>query len=286
MATYRLLSALEGRMAVGINGSRDLREELFQGISEKLFTAHVVAAREGVVSGSDDVSEEAHRLGLILGKVAGEGTWVREGEVLASFRATPKQVAAAEEVLLGILAKTSGIATAARAFVGLAGERPRVVCGAWKKMPPQLKNAVRRAVVTGGAHYRITPEPFVYLDKNYVRMLGGIREALEAASKLKGLTKVIQVKGETGEVALEACEAAGCGAGIIFIDTGNREDIRLASEALRAAGLRDRVRIAFAGNVRLEDVAELKSMDVDILDVGRAIVDAPLLDMRLDVVGP
>ena len=273
-------------MATRVDGFQDMREELFRGMAEKLFTAHIVAAGEGVVSGSDDVAEEARRLGLILGKVAGEGAWVREGDVLASFRGTPKQVAAAEEVLLGLLAKTSGIATAARAFVDLAGERPRVVCGAWKKMPPQLKNAVRRAVVTGGAHFRITPEPFVYLDKNYVRMLGGIREALETASRLKGLTRVIQVKGDSGEVALEACEAASHGAGIIFIDTGNREDIRLASEALRASGLRERVRIAFAGNVRQEDVAELKAMDVDILDVGRAIVDAPLLDMRLEVVGP
>jgi hypothetical protein len=29
---------------------------------------------------------------------------------------------------------------------------------------------------------------------------------------------------------------------------------------------------------------ELKGMDVDILDIGRQIVDAPLLDMRLEVI--
>lgn len=273
-------------MAVGINGFQDIREELFRGIAKKLFTVHIVAGQDGVISGSEDVSAEAGKLGVFIGKLVEEGARVREGEVVAALRGTPQQVAAAEEVLLGLLAKTSGIATAARAFVELVGERPKVVCGAWKKMPPSLKEAVRRAILTGGAHFRITSEPFVYLDKNYVRMLGGIGESLEAASVLKGHTKVIQIKGHYGNVALEAYEAASRGAGIIFIDTGKKEDIRLASDALRASGLRQRVRIAFAGNVRLEDVAELKRMDVDILDVGRSIVDAPLLDMRMEVVGP
>ncbi len=272
-------------MAVGINGFQDVREELFRGIAGKLFTVHVVAGQEGVVSGSDDVAREAEKLGIFLLKTADEGTWAREGEILAAFRGTPHQVAAAEESMLGLLAKTSGIATAARAFVDLAGGRPRVVCGAWKKMPPSLKEPVRRAVVTGGAHFRIASGPFVYLDKNYVRMLGGIRKALQAASSLKGHTKVIQIKGEYGDVATEVCEAASCGAGIVFVDTGNKDDVRLASEVLRDSGLREGVKIAFGGNVRLEDVAELKSIDVDILDVGRAIVDAPLLDMRMEVVG-
>lgn len=273
-------------MAVRVNGFLDVREELFRGIAGKLFTAHVVAVQEGIVSGVEDAVAEARRLGLLPLEVTGEGSRVREGNVLLGFRGTPKQLAAAEEVLLGLLTKTSGIATAARAFVDQAGERPQVVCGAWKKLPPQLKVAVRRAIVTGGARFRITSEPFVYLDKNYVRMLGGIRESLAAASSLRGFTKVVQVRGDYGDVATEALEAAAHGAGIVFIDTGNREDIRRVSDALRSSGLRERVRIAFAGNVRLEDVVVLKTMDVDILDVGRAIVDAPLLDMRMEVVGP
>jgi len=34
----------------------------------------------------------------------------------------------------------------------------------------------------------------------------------------------------------------------------------------------------------VEGVDELRGMDVDILDIGRQIVDAPLLDMRLEVI--
>jgi nicotinate-nucleotide pyrophosphorylase (carboxylating) len=44
------------------------------------------------------------------------------------------------------------------------------------------------------------------------------------------------------------------------------------------------VQVAFGGGVTLDDVDALKALDLDILDIGRHIVDAPLLDMRLDIV--
>jgi nicotinate-nucleotide pyrophosphorylase (carboxylating) len=43
--------------------------------------------------------------------------------------------------------------------------------------------------------------------------------------------------------------------------------------------------LAFGGGVQLTDIDRLRGLDVDIVDVGRAIVDAPLLDMRFQVVG-
>ncbi len=48
-------------------------------------------------------------------------------------------------------------------------------------------------------------------------------------------------------------------------------------------GLRSQVRLAFAKGIRIEDIPELTQCGIDILDIGCAILDAPLLDMRLDV---
>jgi len=97
--------------------------------------------------------------------------------------------------------------------------------------------------------------------------------------------KVVQLKGRHGGVATEACEAVEFGADILHIDTGDTGDVNRVVRELVRLGLRDRVRIAFSGSVRLEDVDDLREMDVDILDIGRQIVDAPLLDMRLEVIG-
>jgi nicotinate-nucleotide pyrophosphorylase (carboxylating) len=94
----------------------------------------------------------------------------------------------------------------------------------------------------------------------------------------------VQIKGRYADVAREAHEAVAHGADIVFIDTGRIADVSTVKERLIGLGLRDSVRLAFGGGVALEDVDALSALGVDILDVGRPIVDAPLLDMRFEVV--
>jgi len=147
-----------------------------------------------------------------------------------------------------------------------------------------LKDMIREAVVVGGASYRIEPNPFVYLDKNYIELLGGIKKSLESVSHLNKCTKVVQVKGRYGDIASEGCEAVEAGANIVFVDTGKPDDIRLVAERLLHLGLRNKVKLAFGGGVNIETIGELKTLDIDILDIGRQIVDAPILDMRLEII--
>jgi len=263
----------------------DLRGEILRAVAGATVAAAIVADEAGLVAGAPAAARAADELGLALERLAADGSRVGVGDELARFHGPAERVLAAEDRLIGLLAKSSGIATAARAFVERAGSRPRIVSGAWKKMPPCQKQAVRSAVEVGGAAFRITSEPFVYLDKNYVRVLGGIRASLEAVGALAGHKKVVQIKGRHAELGCEALEAAQAGADILHVDTGRPEDIERVSAALRRAGCRGRVEIAFGGNLRLEQVDALRRLDVDILDVGRRIVDAPLLDMRMEVLG-
>jgi nicotinate-nucleotide pyrophosphorylase (carboxylating) len=261
----------------------DLRDEIFGSIADKRVTAVIIADDDGIIAETDAAAQEAKSLDLFVEAILKEGTTVRKGDEIARFRGTPKQIAMAEEVLIGVMAKASGIATAMRGFIEKAGLRPRIVCGAWKKMPPPLKDSIRRAIVTGGGFFRITHDPFLYLDKNYIEMLGGVQGCLSTVSGLSGFVKVVQLKGRYKDIAEEVYEAVRHGAAIIFIDTGLKEDIQRVSVALVGLGLRSSVKIAFGGNIMLADIDDLKTMDIDILDIGRSIVDAPLLDMRLEV---
>lgn len=261
----------------------DLRDSIFQSITDQTVTAVLSADDDGVIVGIPDFLQTAADLGLDVRFVVDDVTWVEAGEKIAEFRGAPKQIAKAEERLIGMLAKPSGIATHTRRFVEAAGDDLRVVSGAWKKMPMVLKHVIRHAIRAGGADFRITRVNFVYLDKNFVRMLGGIRQTLEATRHITDHEKVIQIKGHYDDVVDEAVEAAQAGAHIVFIDTGEIDDIDRVSAGLAAVGLRDQVVIAYSGNVQLADIAALKDKDVDRVDIGRAIVDAPLLDMKLDV---
>lgn len=262
----------------------DVRDEILSKVEWKRVTAAISVDEEGIVSGIASAKEEASKLGLSVLRIVPEGSELRKGDEVIRFSGTPRQIVMAEEILIGLMAKPSGIATHADKFVKATGGRPKVVCGAWKKMPPSLKDMIREAVITGGALSRIEPHPFAYLDKNYVELLGGIKKSLETVAYLSNVSKVVQVRGRYQDIVSEACEAAESGAQIVFIDSGKPDDVRPIVERLKQLGLRDKVKIAFGGGVNLEAIGELKTLDIDILDIGRQIVDAPLLDMRLEII--
>ena len=262
----------------------DVREEMLRSVRATRVAAAIVADQAGIIAGVPSATREAAQLGLSCVEIVGEGSAVEAGDEIARLAGTPRQIVMAEDVLIGALAKPSGIATRARAFVARTNGRPRVVSGGWKKMPGALKEMIRSAVSAGGGEPRMVPGPFAYLDKNYVELLGGIRESLAAVAHLEDLSKVVQVKGRYADVATEACQAAEHGADVVFVDTGRAEDVSRATAELVRRGLRARVLVAFGGGVALEDLDALRGLDLDILDIGRQIVDAPLLDMRLEIV--
>ena len=247
-------------------------------------TADIIAEDAGVVAGIQAVEEKAGSLELNVIQMAKEGQTVQRGDVIAKISGNPKQIAIAEDQLIGLVAKSSGIATATRNCVDRAGPDIQIVCGAWKKMPMVLKQTIRKAIVTGGGYFRISKEPFIYLDKNYIQMLGGIKSSLQAVAHFTGYNKVVQIKGRQKNIALEGCEAAELNADIIFVDSGQPQDLRELAELLKRKGLRDRVKIAFGGSVKIEDIDRFRELPVDILEIGRQIVDAPLLDLKLEIV--
>lgn len=246
-------------------------------------TAVVLADDDGVVTQVPSAAAAAKELGLNVIYACADGSSIASGDEIIRIAGSPKQIAMGEERLIGLMAKPSGIATAARRFVERAGPGLRIVSGAWKKLPLSQKEMIRDAVAAGGADSRISSEPFIYLDKNFVKMLGGVKGALTAVAGLDRCRKVIQLKGSYREIADEAREAAASGADIIFVDTGSREDLVRVAASLRELGQREQVELVFAGGITLDEIADLKRLDLDTVDIGRAIVDAPLLDMRVEI---
>lgn len=261
---------------------QDIRDVLFQDIANCRFTANITAESDGIICGIGNAAECAKQLGLEWHTALKDGDRVEAGHPVASITASPKQIAMAEEVLIGYMAKASGIATAAAKAVALADGRIQIVSGAWKKMPPETKKLVRAAVSAGGASFRIAEPPMVYMDKNFIRMLGSVEGALKAAEDLEGV-KIVQIRGEHASIEDETRQAIAGGADILMVDTGDRADLKICDSILKASGVREQKRLAFAGNLKFSDIPELADMGIDIVDIGKSIIDAQLLDMRLDV---
>ena len=262
---------------------QDIRDDIFRAFKGKAAEGVIFAESNGIIAGTDRAIRVAQQLGLTVSHIAKEGSWIKKGDIITVVQGDVKQVIIAEEQLIGCISKPSGVATSAQQFVRAAAGRPRIVSGAWKKMPLELKETIRAAVLTGGASIRMCDDPFIYLDKNYISVFGGIQETLEGVAHLRGYLKVIQLKGKYKDIGSEAKDAARIGADVLFIDTGNVADIRSVVRNINEAGKREQVQIAFGGGVKIEDIDELKGLDVDILDIGQAIIDAPLLDLKYEV---
>ncbi|SHI55132.1 nicotinate-nucleotide pyrophosphorylase (carboxylating) [Dethiosulfatibacter aminovorans DSM 17477] len=264
---------------------KDIRDDIFEEILHSKFIANLVSENEGIIAGSSYALDQAKDIGIDLKFNFCDGDRIKEGDIIGEIIANPKGMAIAEERIIGTVAKYSGIATAAKTAVDTAKGKVKIVAGSWKKMPPQMKVGVRHAVNLGGAFFRITEEPMIYLDKNYIKMLGSIPYALEAVKDKIDYVKVIQIKGKDFSVEEETVMALENYCGIIMVDTGDINDLKKCIDTVKRLGQRNKVEIAFAGNVKIDHINIYTDMDLDILCIGKEIVDAQLLDIKLDVIG-
>ncbi|MHC6181184.1 beta/alpha barrel domain-containing protein [Clostridium sp. JNZ X4-2] len=263
----------------------ELREYLFSDIKDYKWNFEIVSKQEGVFSGTDRLKQLADELKIEIKRVCPEGNKIRTGDCVFSGVGNAEQIIKAEEMLLGTIGKFSGITTAAYEFLKKAGDNIKIVCGAFKKVPGEIRKDIRQSIISGGIGVRITDKPFIYLDKNYVRLLGCVKEAVRKAREYdSSRIVVVQLRGEIDPIVQEAVQAVEAGAGIIMVDTGNIEDLKSVVNISEKNGWRENIKIAYAGGITLGDIKIIKDCGADIVDVGRAIIDAPILDFSLDVI--
>lgn len=258
-------------------------ERIFQGIRHHRLKASLFSKGNGWLAGIPFAQRAAEILGLEAIWIKSSRASVKKGEEIARFIGRPQQIVKFENLVIGLISKPSGIATAAQKAQKAAGGKIRLVSGGWKKHPFLIKDLIWDAVAAGGIAHRLIDEPFVYLDKNYVRIFGGISQALQAASSSTSI-KVIQLRGEFSPIAEEALEALASGAHILMVDTGSRQDLDQVLTVLRKRRTPRQAKLAFAGGIKLSDIPLLAKKGVDILDIGAAILDAPWLELTYDVI--
>jgi nicotinate-nucleotide pyrophosphorylase (carboxylating) len=258
-------------------------ERIFQGISDRRLIASLRSKASGWAAGIPFAQKAAEALGIKASWKKQSGEALGEGEEIGQFVGTPEQIVKFENLVIGLIAKPSGIASAAQRAKRLAPGKIRLVSGGWKKHPFPIKENIWEAVAAGGIAHRIVEEPFIYLDKNYVRIFGGISRTLQAVSS-SSLVKVIQLRGEFSPIAEEAQQAINLGAQILMVDTGSWQDLEDVFKVSKKKGTSHQAKIAFAGGIKLEEIPTLAEKGVDILDIGAAILDAPWLELTYDVI--
>jgi nicotinate-nucleotide pyrophosphorylase (carboxylating) len=211
--------------------------------------------------------------------VCTDGDYVTDGEPIVEITGNAWELALAEDHVLGPIGVASGIAQRGLSLHSATPAGLRLACGGWKKLPAAMKPVLRAGLDVAGISHRLVDGEFVYIDKNVVRLLGGVDQAVRAGRVLNHGAVAVQVADAQG--ALTAVEA---GASIVMVDTGTFDVLATVTAALCSAGRREDVTLAFAGGVTKNQLAAAHQAGADIVDIGRYILDAPLWDLHVEVV--
>lgn len=241
--------------------------------------AQVRATEPGIIAGLDLLSSPVDQpVGTWSVKV-NDGDCVDDGTVILEVAGTASEIGVAEDYVMGPLGFASGIASRAEELLHACPAGLSIACGGWKKLPFSLKPLLRHALATVGVLPRLVSGDFIYVNKNAVRLLGSVEAAITAGRNQNH-----------GPVAIQVCNceeaefAARHGAGVIMVDTGCLQDLANVHRELTKLGLREQVTLAFGGGVRKDQLEPAFDAGAQTVDVGRAILDAPLLDLRLVVI--
>lgn len=267
------------------------------GLEETTVVAEVFARDEGILAGLDEVTA------LLQGSVdrlegLPEGAPFSGREPILRIHGKYTDFGIYETALLGILASSSGWATAAHRFREAIPDKP-VICFAARHVHPAVSSVLDRAAVIGG------------LD-GASSILGAKLAGLEASGTIPHA--VVLIAGDTLPVARSVARLGKKGERTVLVDTFHdeaEEALRLAEELkgsldgirldtpserggvtpdlvrevkarLKAAG-HGEIKIFVSGGIDVERAKILSEAGVDAFGVGHAISKAPPIDMTMDL---
>lgn len=196
-------------------------------------------------------------------------------EVLAWIDGDARAILAAERLLLNLVGRLSGIATATAACV----EEVRgtgVSIADTRKTTPLLRELEKYAVVVGGGEsHRPGLDAMILVKDNHKRIAGGlpaVLDRLDAAGVAPGQVEIEVENLEETRIALDA------GVGWILLDNMPIETLRQAVSL--AAG---RARLEVSGGLRPGRLREVAELGVDRLSLGWLTHGSGSADVALEI---
>ena len=202
-----------------------------------------------------------------------EGTQVQATQTLCEIHGDARAMLSAERPALNFLQALSATATKTRTYVeAVAGFKAKIMDT--RKTLPGLRMAQKYAVLTGGGHnQRIGLFDGILIKENHIYACGGIRPALEQASRLAPPATTVQIEVEDMDQLREALDA---GAKLILLDNFDLDTLR--SAVLLNAGRAD---LEASGGVNLGSVRAIAETGVDRISIGGLTKDVQATDLSM-----
>ncbi len=272
--------------AVRDDARRALREDVGGGdvsarlLPESAQASAVVVAREQCVLCGRDWFEEVFR--ALDERVAvrwrvTEGGLTAPGGVVCALRGPVRALLSGERAALNFLQLLSAVATRTRGMVA-AIEGTAALLLDTRKTLPGLRRAQKYAVrVGGGANHRMGLHDAVLLKENHIAAAGGVRTALDAASRADaGLPVIVEVQDPD-----ELCEALEAGARWVMLDNFSLDQLAAAVSERDRRGCE--VILEASGGIGPEDIAAVAATGVDRISCGALTKDVRACDFSLQI---
>ncbi len=237
-----------------------------------------IRSREpGCIAGVDAIQMVFLRLPDPAGAtiVTPDGAAIEAGDTVARLAGSARTILTGERVILNLLGRLSGIATATAAVVrAVAGTG--VTIKDTRKTAPGLRVLEKYAVAAGGGvNHRFGLYDAVLIKDNHIGVAGSIESAVDCARASLGREFPIQVEVDTlGQLE----EALACRVQSVLLDNMNPEQLR------RAVRITDRrCHLEASGGITLANVRAVAETGVDSISLGWLTHSARALDLGLDV---
>jgi nicotinate-nucleotide pyrophosphorylase (carboxylating) len=205
--------------------------------------------------------------------LAGEGSPVKKGDLLAILEGPAATILTGERVALNFLQHLSGIASrTAQAASQVAGTKARIADT--RKTTPGLRFLEKYAVrIGGGVNHRFNLSDGILIKDNHIQAAGGITQAVTLARAGAPHTLRVEVEVEnSGQIS----EALSAGVDIIMLDN---MDLAAIKDAVTQIG--GRAMIEISGNMGDKDLRAYAATGVDLISIGALTHSVRALDISL-----
>jgi nicotinate-nucleotide pyrophosphorylase (carboxylating) len=204
-----------------------------------------------------------------------DGVRLRKGQSIAVIRHNARIILACERLILNIMQRMTGIATATRHYVdAVAGTKVKILDT--RKTAPGLRMLDKWAVRCGGGiNHRLDLSDGILIKNNHVALAGGAVPALERAlhNRRSGLVEIEVRSLEEFDQAMQH------GAEAILLDNMTPEQVREAVQRMERLGRK--VPLEASGGINLSNIRTYAEAGVDFISVGALTHSVPAADLSM-----
>ncbi|MFZ0923373.1 MAG: carboxylating nicotinate-nucleotide diphosphorylase, partial [Candidatus Acidiferrales bacterium] len=269
------------------------------GIGDRKCAVEIRAKEAGVAAGVSEAQWLYDRADLITSRGVNDGDFVAAGDVLLRADGDAGILLSLERVVVNLMQRMSGIATATRRLVEAVGQQsPNAHVVATRKTPSGLLD--KRAVhLGGGGTHRLSLGDAILIKTNHLLLASGgsatgMEDAIRHAWENRKSATFFEMEVTTTEEAIMAARALrdlqaadGSCPCILMLDNFSVAQATGAVAALRDRDLHDAVLVEASGNVAEESLAAYAAAGGDAISIGALTHSPRALDLSAKLIsGP